>query len=210
MTNGLRALAQLFLNQNQFGFHEMFLLVEAEQFDSTHDFLGQKLAKLENCIFRSARDRFPKRLLFSNRYNKSIFCPISKRISLFGSSFFLSRQLNIEIYKFRKFIADSCRLLVFDRCTAKISPIRPKNQNLIFLSSQIFVTDQTCEYDVILTIFVFFWVVVDFWEILVFLGGVFKIDELDGQIFHMVDSKLYSAQVLVSKLSTYTRPTFDA
>ena len=35
----------------------------AEQFDTTHDVLGQKLAKLENCIFRSARDRFSKRLL---------------------------------------------------------------------------------------------------------------------------------------------------
>ena len=28
MTNGLRALARLFLKQNEFGFHEMFLLVE--------------------------------------------------------------------------------------------------------------------------------------------------------------------------------------
>ena len=64
MTNGLRALARLFLKQNQFGFHEMFLLVELKQFDTRHDFLGQKLAKLENCIFRSARDRFSKRLLF--------------------------------------------------------------------------------------------------------------------------------------------------
>ena len=35
-----------------------------EQFDTTHDFLGRKLAKLENCIFRSARDHFSKRLLF--------------------------------------------------------------------------------------------------------------------------------------------------
>ena len=35
-----------------------------EQFDTTHDFLGRKLTKLENCIFRSARDRFSKRLLF--------------------------------------------------------------------------------------------------------------------------------------------------
>ena len=35
-----------------------------EQFDTTHDFLGRKLAKLENCIFRTARDRFSKTLLF--------------------------------------------------------------------------------------------------------------------------------------------------
>ena len=35
-----------------------------EQFDTTHDFLGRKLAKLENSIFRSARDRFSKKLLF--------------------------------------------------------------------------------------------------------------------------------------------------
>ena len=35
-----------------------------EQFDTTHNFLGRKLAKLENCIFRSARHRFSKRLLF--------------------------------------------------------------------------------------------------------------------------------------------------
>ena len=35
-----------------------------EQFDTTHDFLGRKLAELENCIIRSARDRFSKRLLF--------------------------------------------------------------------------------------------------------------------------------------------------
>ena len=37
---------------------------QTEQFDTTHDFLGRKLAKLENCIFRSARDRFSKKLLF--------------------------------------------------------------------------------------------------------------------------------------------------
>ena len=71
-----------------------------EQFDTTHDFLGRKLAKLENCILRSARDRFSKRLLFSNRYNKSIFCPISKRISLFGRSF---SSLNSAILKFINF-----------------------------------------------------------------------------------------------------------
>ena len=40
------------------------LVCRTEQFDTTNDFLGRKLAKLENCIFRSARDRFSKRLLF--------------------------------------------------------------------------------------------------------------------------------------------------
>ena len=58
MTNGLRALAQLFLKHIQFGFHEMFLLVELNNLTPRHDFLGQKLAKLENCIFRLARDPF--------------------------------------------------------------------------------------------------------------------------------------------------------
>ena len=71
-----------------------------EQFDTTHDFLGRKLAKLENCILRSARDRFSKRLLFSNRYNKSIFRRISKRISLFGRSF---SSLGRAILKFINF-----------------------------------------------------------------------------------------------------------
>ena len=37
---------------------------QSEQFDTTHDFLGRKLTKLENCIFRLARDRFRKRRLF--------------------------------------------------------------------------------------------------------------------------------------------------
>ena len=40
------------------------LACRTEQFDTTHESLGLKLAKLENCIFRSARDRFSKRLLF--------------------------------------------------------------------------------------------------------------------------------------------------
>ena len=52
-----------------------------EQFDTTQDSLGRKLTILEKWIFRSARDCFWKRHLFKNRYNKSIFCPISKRIS---------------------------------------------------------------------------------------------------------------------------------
>ena len=71
-----------------------------EQFDTTHDFLGRKLAKLENCIFRSARDRFSKRLLFLNRHNKSIFRPILKRIAPFGRSFF---PLGSAILKFINF-----------------------------------------------------------------------------------------------------------
>ena len=37
---------------------------QTEQFDTTNDFLGRKLTKLENCIFRSARDRFEKSRLF--------------------------------------------------------------------------------------------------------------------------------------------------
>ena len=37
---------------------------QSEQFDTTHDFLGRKLTKLENCIFRLAKDRFRKRRLF--------------------------------------------------------------------------------------------------------------------------------------------------
>ena len=48
-----------------------------EQFDTTHDSLGRKLTNMENCNFRSASHRFRKRRLFWNRYNKSIFCPIS-------------------------------------------------------------------------------------------------------------------------------------
>ena len=40
------------------------LVRRTEQFDTTHDFLGQKLTKLEKCIFRSARDHFEKSLLF--------------------------------------------------------------------------------------------------------------------------------------------------
>ena len=71
-----------------------------EQFDTTNDFLGWKLAKLENCILRSARDRFSKRLFFKNRYNKSIFRPISKRIALFGRSVF---PLGSAILKFINF-----------------------------------------------------------------------------------------------------------
>ena len=38
----------------------------SERFDTTHDFLGQKLTELENCIFRSARDRFRKWRLYWN------------------------------------------------------------------------------------------------------------------------------------------------
>ena len=53
-----------------------------EQFGTTHDSLGRKLTILEKCILRSARDCFWNRQLFRNRYNKSIFCPISKRITL--------------------------------------------------------------------------------------------------------------------------------
>ena len=57
-----------------------------EQFGTTHDSLGRKLTILEKCIFRSARDCFWNRQLFENRYNKSIFCSISKRISFSGSA----------------------------------------------------------------------------------------------------------------------------
>ena len=59
---------------------------QSEHFDTTHDFLGRKLTNLENCIFRSAGDRFRKRCLSQNHYNKSIFCPILKRIGPAGSA----------------------------------------------------------------------------------------------------------------------------
>ena len=57
---------------------------QSEHFGTTHDFLGRKLTNLENCIFRSTRDRLRKRRLFKNRYNKSIFHLILKRIGPSG------------------------------------------------------------------------------------------------------------------------------
>ena len=73
---------------------------QSEHFDTTHDFLGRKLTKLENCIFRSARDRFRKRRLYKNRYNKSIFCLILKRTRLAGRILCL---LNSTILEFMNF-----------------------------------------------------------------------------------------------------------
>ena len=119
------------------------------------DILGQKLTILENCIFRSARIRITEETFF---LKIAITNPIFVR---FRNGFHLlvtlchSRQRNVEISEFQKFIAEFSADYWFLTIPPKSPSIVLKIKNLYFWGAK-FCASLTCEYDVILTIFVFF------------------------------------------------------